>query len=163
VRNGRRVPVDFERLFNKGDLSQNVLIEPGDYLFFPSGTVNEVYLFGAVGNQGPLGLTAETSLIGVLTVRGGFAPNAYRQRVLIVRGSLDHPQTFAVNVNDILSGRSKDFTLQPRDIIYVANKPWQRAEELTQMAVGSFVQTMTATWAGAYIGPIITHAVLPPP
>jgi protein involved in polysaccharide export with SLBB domain len=161
IRQGRRAPVDFDRLFNKGDLSQNILIEPGDYLYFPSGTVNEVYLLGAVGSPGPLGLTAETTMIGVLTVRGGFRPTAYRQRVLVVRGSLEHPQTFPVNVAAILAGKEKDFQLLPGDIIYVADKPWQRAEELLQMALGSFVQTMTATWAGNNIGPFITQPLLP--
>jgi protein involved in polysaccharide export with SLBB domain/uncharacterized protein involved in exopolysaccharide biosynthesis len=161
IRQGRRAPVDFDRLFNHGDLSQNILIEPGDYLYFPSGTVNEVYLLGAVGSPGPLGLTAETTMIGVLTVRGGFRPNAFRQRVLVVRGSLEHPQTFPVNVAAILAGKDKDFQLLPGDIIYVADKPWQRTEELLQMALGSFVQTMTATWAGNNIGPFITQPLVP--
>src|SRR3954471_21476813 len=31
ARGGSRVPVDFERLFERGDLTQNVPLEPGDY------------------------------------------------------------------------------------------------------------------------------------
>lgn len=161
VRDGRRLAVDFEKLFGKGDLSQNILIEPGDYLYFPSGTVNEVYVLGHVRNPGPLGLTAEKTLMGVLTVRGGFAPAAYKQRVLVVRGSLQKPQTFAVNVAAILSGREKDFELQPKDIIYVAEKPWQRVEDLLEMAVNSYLQAMTATWVGMNVKPINTRPILP--
>ena len=112
-------------------------------------------------SPGALGLASETTLIGLLTVRGGFKPTAYRQRVLIVRGSLQHPQTFVVNVAAILTGKQKDFTLQPKDIIYVSDKPWQEAEDLLQMALSSFVQTMTATWTGDNIGPLITHPILP--
>jgi len=161
VRNNQRLPVDFERLFGKGDLSQNILIEPGDYLYFPSGTVNEVYLLGLVRNPGPLGLSSEKTLVGVLTVRGGFAPTAYKQRVLVVRGSLKQPQTFVVNVADILAGRAKDFELQPKDIIYVSEKPWQRAEDLLEMAVNSYVQAMTATWVGMNVKPLTTGPLLP--
>jgi len=29
------MPLNFERLFQAGDLSQNIAIEPGDYLYFP--------------------------------------------------------------------------------------------------------------------------------
>jgi len=161
VRGDRRLAVDFEKLFGKGDLSQNILIEPGDYLYFPSGTVNEVYLLGQVRNPGPLGLTSEKTLIGVLTVRGGFTPTAYKQRVLVVRGSLQKPQTFAVNVAAILSGREKDFELQPKDIIYVSEKPWQRVEDLLEMALNSYVQAMTTTWVGLNVDPITPSAILP--
>jgi protein involved in polysaccharide export with SLBB domain/uncharacterized protein involved in exopolysaccharide biosynthesis len=163
VRDQKRLPVDFAGLFNRGDLSQNILVEPGDYIFFPSGTVNEVYLLGAVRNPGPLGLTSETTLLGVLTVRGGFLPTAYQRRVLVVRGSLQHPQTFVVDVSEILTGRAKDFNLVPKDIIYVSTKPWQYAEDLTQDAVSSFVQSMTASWAGNYVPAAFRHAALPAP
>jgi protein involved in polysaccharide export with SLBB domain/capsular polysaccharide biosynthesis protein len=154
VRNGKRLPVDFERLFHQGDLSQNILIEPDDYLYFPSGTMNEVYLLGAVASPGPLGLTSENTLMGVLTVRGGFLPTAYKQRVLVVRGSLEKPETFVINVEAVLTGREKDFVLKPKDIIYVADKPWQKASELAQLALNSFVQAMTTSWVGNNIKPV---------
>ena len=161
VRGGSRLAVDFEKLFGKGDLSQNILIEPGDYIYFPSGTVNEVYLLGYVLHPGPLGLTAEKTLIGVLTVRGGFAPTAYKQRVLVVRGSLQKPQTFVVNVAAILAGREKDFELQPKDIIYVSEKPWQYAEDLLEMAINSYLRAMTTTWVGLNVKPLTTSPILP--
>jgi len=161
VRGNQRLPVDFDALFARGDLTQNVLVEPGDYIYFPSGTVNEIYLLGAVGSQGPLGLTAENTLVGVLTVRGGVLPTAYQQRVLVVRGSLQKPQTFVVNLAAILAGREKDFVLQPKDIVYVAEKPWLRAEELLQIALNAYVQSMTTTWVGKNIQTLTTHPLLP--
>ena len=161
VRGGRRLPVDFEQLFTHGDLSQNILIEPDDYIYFSSGTVNEAYLLGAVANPGPLGLTAENTLVGVLTVRGGVLPTAFKQRVLVVRGSLEHPQPIAVNLAAILSGREKDFILQPKDIIYVAEKPWLPVEELLQLALNAYVQSMTTAWVGNNIKPLTTHPLLP--
>jgi protein involved in polysaccharide export with SLBB domain len=36
ARGGRRYPLNFEKLFQEGDLSQNIAIEPGDYIYFPS-------------------------------------------------------------------------------------------------------------------------------
>jgi len=161
VRDQKRLPVDFERLFDHGDLTQNILVAPGDYIYFPSGTVNEVYLLGAVGTPGPLGLTAENTLVGVLTVRGGFSPRAFQQRVLVVRGSLQKPQTFVVNLAAILAGREKDFVLQPKDIIYVSEKPWQSAVDLLQLALNAYAQGMTTTWVGNNIRPLTTSPLLP--
>jgi protein involved in polysaccharide export with SLBB domain/uncharacterized protein involved in exopolysaccharide biosynthesis len=157
VRDGKRLPVDFDRLFNHGDLSQNILIEPGDYIYFPSGTVNEVYVLGAVASPGPLGLTSENTLMGVLTVRGGFLPTAFKQRVLVVRGALDKPQTFVVNVGAILTGKEKDFLLKPKDIIYISEKPWQEGTDLLQMAINAFVQSMTSAWVNNHVRPLISN------
>ena len=161
VRGGKRLPVDFEQLFNHGDLTQNILVEPGDYIYFPSGTVNEVYLLGAVGHPGPLGLTAENTLVGVLTVRGGLLPTAYQQHVLVVRGSLQKPQTFVVNLAAILSGREKDFVLQPKDIVYVSEKPWQKVEDLLQLALNSYAQGMTTTWVSQNVRPLTQQTLIP--
>jgi protein involved in polysaccharide export with SLBB domain/capsular polysaccharide biosynthesis protein len=161
VRGGKRAPVDFDRLFNHGDLSQNILIEPNDYIYIPSGTVNQVYVLGAVRAPGVMGLTTANTIVGVLTARGGFMPEAFKQRVLVVRGSLEKPETFVVNVSAILRGKEKDFILKPRDIIYVSEKPWQFATELSQVALNSFVQSMTASWVGNNIQPVIQRAILP--
>ena len=35
TRGGRKLPVDFEKLFVHGDLSQNIALEPNDYIYFP--------------------------------------------------------------------------------------------------------------------------------
>ena len=48
VRNGQRVPVDFERLFERGDLSQNIPLQPDDYLYFALASANEIYVLGEV-------------------------------------------------------------------------------------------------------------------
>jgi len=66
-----------------------------------------------------------------------------------------------VNLAAILSGREKDFILEPKDIIYVADKPWLRAQELLQTALNSYVQAMTTTWIGYNIQPLTTHPLLP--
>jgi protein involved in polysaccharide export with SLBB domain/uncharacterized protein involved in exopolysaccharide biosynthesis len=157
VRQNQRLPVDFDALFNHGDLAQNILVEPDDYIYFPSGTVNEVYLLGAVANPGPLGLTAENTLVGVLTVRAGLLPTAYRQKVLVVRGSLQKPQTFVVNLAAILAGREEDFVLQPKDIIYIPEKPWLPLENLVKLAINSYIQAFTTAAVGNHIQPLTTQ------
>jgi len=161
IRNQKRVKVDFNRLFLHGDLSQNVLLEPGDYLYFPSGMGNEVYVLGSVGNGGCKGLTSGTTIISALSFSGGFLQAAYKERVILVRGSLDKPEVIVVDVAGILSGSKKDVVLEPRDIVYVADHPWEKAADLADLAATAFLQTMVSVWTGNNIGPVIKHPILP--
>jgi len=161
VRNNERVPLDFEKLFDEGDLSQNVTLEPNDYVYFASGSANEVYLLGEVASPGPQAYSPTTTIIGVLTGHGGFQSKSWKSHVLVVRGSLNKPEKIIVDVAAILEGRQKDFKLQPRDIIYVARRPWARAEDILDNATMSFIQAALVTYTGRSIGPFITHPVLP--
>ncbi len=161
VRRGHRLPVDFERLFLHGDLSQNLQLEPDDYLCFPSASSNEFHVFGAVKNPGTQGLTPQTTVASALTVAGGFSPKAWRKRVLVVRGSLSKPTPIVVDLDAILSARAKDVRLEPRDIVFVADHPWAKVEELLDLAITSFTQAAVTTWTGGNVGPIITRQILP--
>ena len=132
VRNGQRVPVDFDRLFQQGDLSQNVALEPDDFLYFALASANEIYVLGQVANPGVAAFLPRTSAMSVIAARGGFTPEAFRSRVLVVRGSISNPQTFVVDAAAILSAKKPDFKLQAKDIVYVSESPWVKAEEAAQ-------------------------------
>lgn len=161
IRQGRRLAVDFEKLFLRGDLTQNILLEPDDYLYFPSANANEVYVLGSVKSPGAQGLTSEASVLSVVTLAGGYTEKAYKKRVLVVRGSLAQPQKYIINTADILVGKAKDFRLEPRDIVYVSDRPWARAEDLADMAATAFIQTMVTVWTGGNIGPLVKQPILP--
>ena len=72
VRNGKRLSIDFERLFQRGDLSQNIPLEPDDYLYFALANSNEIYVFGEVGMPGVAAFLPRTTVVGAITARGGF-------------------------------------------------------------------------------------------
>jgi protein involved in polysaccharide export with SLBB domain len=156
VRNGKRLDIDFEQLFWHGDLTQNVPLEPNDYIYFASSGANEIYVLGQVFTPGAVPYAPSTTVIGAITTRGGYTPEAFRQRVLVVRGSLNHPQTFVINTADILKGKATNFRLQPRDIVYVAQKPWQIAEDLLNEATRAFIESATVTYTGAKLGVAVT-------
>jgi protein involved in polysaccharide export with SLBB domain/capsular polysaccharide biosynthesis protein len=161
MRSQARLPVNLEALFLHGDMTQNARVEPGDYLYFPSANSNEIYVLGDVKMQGTQGLLAHTSVHSAIAQAGGFTPKAYTRRVLVVRGSFEKPERFVVNMDDILSARAKGFRLEPKDILYVADKPWARAEELLHMAVNAFLQGMVSGWTRANITPYIQQPILP--
>jgi protein involved in polysaccharide export with SLBB domain len=149
------VPVDFERLFMHGDLSQNVALEPGDYLYFPAASSGEIYVLGEVGLPGPVAYDSGVSALSAIVSRGGFTERAWKAHVLVVRGSLDHPVAFTVDVAGALTGNSPNLALRPGDLVYVANRPWTRAEDLLDAAATAFVESAVVTWVGLNVGPSI--------
>ena len=148
-----QVPVDFEALFSRGDLSQNIALAPDDHLFFPPLLTQEVYVLGEVRGQGLLPLTKDLTALGAVVARGGFTERAWKTRLLIVRGSLLKPETLVVDADAILRGLGKDVRLANRDIIYVHRKPWAKAEELLQTAMLQFCQAATMGFVNRNVTP----------
>lgn len=157
VRGSKRMDVDFKKLFHQGDLSQNILLEPDDYIYVPNSSANEVYLLGAVMRPGAIGITTDATVLRLIAVRSGFLKSAYKDKILIIRGSWVEPETIIFNAADVLRGKAKDFLLKPKDVVFVAEKPWAKVTELLDLAARSYLQSATATWTGENIGPLITQ------
>lgn len=161
IRRGERLAVDFEQLFQRGDLAQNIPLEPDDYIFFASAAANQIFVVGAVLGTGVVPYTPNASLIAAITARGGFADKAYQSRVLVVRGSLNKPECIVVDAKAILAGEARDFRLEPKDIVYVSRRPWARAEEILDNATVSFIQSAVVTYTG-FLTPLIRHPWVEP-
>jgi protein involved in polysaccharide export with SLBB domain/capsular polysaccharide biosynthesis protein len=161
IRRGERIPINFEKLFYEGDLSQNIPIEPDDFLYFPPANLKEVYVVGELRQPGVVMYTADVSAIAAIARRGGFTDRAFKSRVLVIRGSINNPETFVVDTLAILDGRAADFQLEPRDIVYVSYRPFFYAEELLDLAATAFIQSAVTAWTGVNIGPFITKPFLP--
>jgi protein involved in polysaccharide export with SLBB domain len=140
--------LNFEGLFQNGDLTQNIQIEPNDYLFFPSANIKQVYVLGEVSLPGLVTFRPDLTAVAAITARGGFNEKAYKSKVVVIRGSLNKPETFIVNVMDVVNGRAPDFRLQPKDIVYVSWRPFFRVEELLDLAFTAFIQAAIATATG---------------
>ena len=152
LRNGERVPVDFEALIQRNDASQDIYIRPGDIIHIASGLGREVFLMGEVGEQKAAAYTDGMTLVELISGQsergGGYLTSARLNKVLIVRGALKDPMTFDVDFGRILEGRDPDVPLMPGDIVYVPEKPYRFARDLTRAVVLTFVRTF-ASEAGA--------------
>jgi protein involved in polysaccharide export with SLBB domain/capsular polysaccharide biosynthesis protein len=146
ARQGKRVPLNLEKLFASGDLSQNVPVEPGDYIYFAAPKMEEIYVVGEVRLPGTAAYDSNMSVISAIADRGGFTEKAYRSRVLLVRGSLDQPELFAIDTAAIVGGKIRDVRLEPKDIIYVSPRPFARVEELADLATTAFIQGLITAW-----------------
>ena len=87
IRNGHMLPVDFRKLFNDGDLTQNVALEPSDYIYMPSSLSQEVYVMGAVNQPKAVGFHDHVTLISVIAAARDVRPDARTGEILILRGS----------------------------------------------------------------------------
>lgn len=148
ARDNKRLPVNFEKLFLEGDLSQNVPLEPNDYIYFPGGSEKEVFVLGAVKLPGAHTYNTAIGVLGAIAGRGGFNERAWQSKLLVIRGGLGRPETIEIDAFDILSGKKPDIQLKPRDIVYVADRPWIYAEQLLDAAADAFVTAAVVTWTG---------------
>ncbi|MCB1062799.1 MAG: SLBB domain-containing protein [Verrucomicrobiae bacterium] len=144
VRNGRKLQVDLADLYFQGKLSENAYLEPNDYIYIASSLRNEIYVLGEVNRPGRLKMVTPLTVTRAITEAGGYNRKAYKQRVLLVRGSIHKPEVQVVEVDDVLHGRAPDVALQNRDIVFVDNRPFQIAERALDSAIFTFVQTVTS-------------------
>ncbi|MFN9408690.1 MAG: polysaccharide biosynthesis/export family protein [Akkermansiaceae bacterium] len=156
ARGGKRLPVDFRKLLNEGDMKQNIEVEPNDFIYIASTISNDYYVIGAVNNPGVQGMTPDASVVSAITRRGGFTDRAWTNRVLVIRGSFSDPQPHVVSVKDILAAKETDFKILPKDIIYVADHPWAKTEDIMKLALAAFATSATSTWVNLNVDPILT-------
>jgi protein involved in polysaccharide export with SLBB domain len=149
IRDGHLVPVDFERLIRYGDLSQNVFLRPGDFVFMPSLRSAQVHVVGAVVQPRSVRMSGSLTLIQAIALAGGSEPEAYLQNVAILRGSLAHPQIAVVAVDKVLLGRAPDVRLEPGDIVYVPYSPNRVLNRYVMLILDTFVRTVGVN-EGAY-------------
>lgn len=137
-RKGEYVPVDFEKLIRKGDLSQDVPLQGGDYVFIPSALIKEIYVLGEFNRPFVYTFFKTATLTEVITWAGGVTPRA-SSRVLVLRGSLGCPKSFLIDINRIFKGCAGDFVLEPGDIVFAPVQQFYTFKELIKTAVRTFV------------------------
>lgn len=144
IRGGRTLPVDFEKLIREGDMSQNIYLEPNDYLYLPSSLTNEVYVLGAVTEPRPVGFMNDMNLLAAIGRGLGLTPGADLTRVSIIRGSLTDPKIATVNALDIMNGKATNVRLEPGDIVYVPGPGSVSPSILARDAVNTFTRLVAA-------------------
>lgn len=155
TRKGQKLPIDFRALFNGRDPDMNIQLEHGDYIFFPSTSLNEVYLIGEVVGKGNIAMTEGLTVTQLISRQGGFLPNAYLSKVVVIRGSLADPKVHTVNVKEILKGKQLDFRLEVGDYVYVPDKPWTEIELVVESAARAFIGASASTLASERIPALI--------
>ena len=157
IRNGERLPVDMAGLIEKGDMSQNIYLQPDDFVYFPSSVSRDIYVLGNVRIPRAVSRQQGGTLMSAIAASGGPIKNSHLSHVAIVRGSLAKPQIAIVNFADILKGKATDVLLEPRDIVYVPLSPYRYLTKYADLIVTTFVRAIAIN-EGARAGGSTTPA-----
>lgn len=100
-----------------------------DYLVYPQVHVRvkkfhavTVSILGEVNRPGPYTLgteDAETTLLELVAMAGGFSNIANIKKIKIIRMEGGEKKTYRVNAEDIIHGKKKDVPLQANDLIVI--------------------------------------------
>src|SRR5262249_10014762 len=122
LRKDKLIPIDFTKLVQKGDLTQNIKLEPGDTVVAPLADL--VYLQGEVRSVGAIKYTQDLTLVRAITQGGGLTPMASGGRVDILRGKGEKRERIRVDVDKMLRApdENNDVPLKPDDIIFVPQR-----------------------------------------
>jgi polysaccharide export outer membrane protein len=142
VRNNKMLPVNFYNLLDKGDLSQNIYLQPDDFVYFAPSYAKQVYVLGAVLQPKPVQYVKGMTLMQAIAASYGTVRDAWLGHVTIVRGSLANPQVAFVNYYDIAKGHAPDVALQPRDIVYVPLTRYRYLRKYLDIALNTFVSSV---------------------
>lgn len=122
-RDGQRRPLDLYALYYKGDMRENLPLQPNDILSIPENRYNKIFVLGEVLTPQSIVMPrGRMSLAEAISDSGGFNPlTANAGQVYVLRkGPENRPQIWHLNSKspDALI-LADSFDLQPRDIVYV--------------------------------------------
>jgi protein involved in polysaccharide export with SLBB domain len=151
LRDGQMLPVDFHRLLSQGDLSQNLYLQPDDFVHLQSDTARNVYVLGAVATPSVIPYSDRLTVAGAIASCRGTLPYAQLSHVAVVRGSLVDPQIAVVDFNAIRKGKIPDVKLEEGDIVYLPYVPYKKLAVLLEGALSQFVYSVGYNY-GSKIG-----------
>ena len=118
IRNNQVIPVDFTKAIETGDPLHNVLLRRGDYIFIAARDNSMVYMIGDVKSPGRQVWTRQLGLLEALSAAGWMQETHWRN-VIIIRGGVQHPTMYKVDIDAIIRGEKKNLPLKSGDIVYV--------------------------------------------
>ena len=132
-RGGKVQPVDIYELLANGDQRQNIWLHPGDAIYMPDKSVEQVFIFGAVNKAGQVPMiNGHLSLAQAIAASTPLSTGYDFTRVRIIRSlSPTKGELLVVDFDRIMRGDAPPFNLSNGDIIY-----------LPRTALGSWNDTM---------------------
>ncbi|MFP4350453.1 MAG: polysaccharide biosynthesis/export family protein [Desulfococcaceae bacterium] len=116
--------VDLQKLVDQGDLRENIVLEPGDVVYIPSISEEDIaessiFVQGEVKRPGEYAYKEGMTALNACIIAGGFAKFAAPNRTKVVRKEGDRQKIYKINLNDVIDGDIPDMQLQPGDIVSV--------------------------------------------
>ncbi|GAB7522205.1 polysaccharide biosynthesis/export family protein [Paraburkholderia sp. 2C] len=125
TRNKKLYILNADAMLDRGDTSQDVLLQPGDVLNVPDRTDSRIFVMGEVKSPATLSmLKGRFTIADALTGAGGILDtDANPRQIFVMRGMRDNPtspQIFRLDMTQPDAVMlSSQFQLQPLDVVYV--------------------------------------------
>ena len=86
----------------------------------------KIRLYGEIGRKGNMPYTGTMTVADAIGSAGGVTPRAWKSRVKIIRGDMDDPQVFKVDLNKLIfkGDLTQNLLLAEDDVIRVPPNPF---------------------------------------
>ncbi|MEN8264148.1 MAG: polysaccharide biosynthesis/export family protein [Nitrospirota bacterium] len=121
VRDRKKIKVNFFELYEKGDFSQDIVLQPNDMLFIPDIFEKRISIVGAVETPTSISYREGLTILDIILSSGGFTEFANKNNVEILRNNSKSERTrIPVRAKDLMKGDlSKNIKIMPGDVIVV--------------------------------------------
>ena len=139
------IPVDLFALLNRGDLSQNYLVQDGDELSVPEEVRNRIIVLGAVQSPGTYPYHEPMTLADAISLAHGEVPYKSRfSKTVVTRQRLGFPGQYVRIQADFvkfvkLGDQSQNVFLQPGDMIYVPTTNTPDFQQISYIANSTYL------------------------
>ncbi|MFT4067548.1 polysaccharide biosynthesis/export family protein [Paraburkholderia sp.] len=147
TRNKQLYVLDANRMLDRGDTTQDVMLQNGDVINVPDRSDSRVFVMGEVKTpmQMPM-LKGELTIADALTQAGGILDtDANPRQIFVMRGMREHPTTPEVFRLDMTQPDSimlsSQFQLQPMDVVYIGTAASTTFNRVLQQVLPS-IQTL---------------------
>jgi polysaccharide export outer membrane protein len=145
-RGGKSYHLDLQALYERGDLSQNWLLEDGDVLHVGDRSRNKVFILGEVRvPHSQIMLRGRLTLAEALSdATGGWDPSfANTAKIYVIRGDYQAPSIYRLDASspDALL-LAAQFPLKPRDVVFVSTYQLARFNRV----IAQIMPTVQSLW-----------------
>jgi len=118
------IKIDLKALFGQGDMTNNIILKPGDVIYLPPKKAldvdeSKIYIEGEVKSPGVYDYQKGLTALSACIMAGGFKQFAAPNRTKIIRQNGDKVEVIKINLNDVQKGKKSDLELKPGDRIHV--------------------------------------------
>jgi polysaccharide export outer membrane protein len=120
IRNNQKIKTGFYELFIKGDLSQDMVLEPDDILFIPDNFEKRINIVGAVKKPSIIPYREGLTILDVILSAEGFTEFAKKNDVVVIRNKDGQELRRTIRVKDLMEGElSENIKMMPGDFVIV--------------------------------------------
>ncbi len=118
VRDGEILPVNFSLAIERGDRWHNVKLKKGDYIYIAVRSEVMVSIIGSINRPHKRLWDQNLGMLELISSGLGLKEEHWQYGV-IIRGGMENPRFYRVDIDGILQGRCGNVRLQPGDVVYI--------------------------------------------